>query len=266
LIEGRGGRRVAGDETDERRPRWRRSTRCATGWRGCWRSPRRSPSLDVARELERAALTALAEQKPDRVLATNVEFWSAVVLELRPHGGLVGPHPRAEADGAADPPGVPVYGSGGAPAVSIDGVSDAVDRLGTEEVARRLGVKRKTVYTYVSRGLLERHSSSGPHDSRFDPEEVERLAARGRRPDRSSALEVVVETELTMLDPAWRLSYRVGTRSSRRASAASRKSWDCCGTARRRRPGGWTTSAPRRSRRWAPPSARTPPTPSASPP
>jgi citrate synthase len=87
-------------------------------------------------------------------------------------------------------------------------VSDAIDRLGTEEVARRLGVKRETVYAYVSRGLLERHPASGPHDSQFDPEEVERLAARARRPDRSSALEVVVETELTLLDPAGRLSYR----------------------------------------------------------
>jgi citrate synthase len=40
-----------------------------------------SPRLDVAREVERAALAALAERKPDRVLAANVEFWSAVVLE-----------------------------------------------------------------------------------------------------------------------------------------------------------------------------------------
>ncbi len=87
-------------------------------------------------------------------------------------------------------------------------MSDAVDRLSTKEVARRLGVKRETVYAYVSRGLLERHPASHPHDSRFDPEEVERLAARARRPDRSSALEVVVETELTLLDPAGRLSYR----------------------------------------------------------
>jgi citrate synthase len=87
-------------------------------------------------------------------------------------------------------------------------MSDAVDRLGTEEVARRLGVKRETVYAYVSRGLLERHPASGPHDSQFDPDEVERLAARARRPDRSSALEVVVETELTLLDPAGRLAYR----------------------------------------------------------
>jgi citrate synthase len=89
-----------------------------------------------------------------------------------------------------------------------DSDRESEDRLGTEEVARRLGVKRETVYAYVSRGLLERHPASGPHDSQFDPAEVERLAARARRPDRSSALEVVVETELTLLDPAGRLSYR----------------------------------------------------------
>jgi citrate synthase len=40
-----------------------------------------SPRVAVARELERAALAALAEHKPDRVLATNVEFWSALVLD-----------------------------------------------------------------------------------------------------------------------------------------------------------------------------------------
>jgi citrate synthase len=87
-------------------------------------------------------------------------------------------------------------------------LSDAAERLSTEEVARRLGVKRETVYAYVSRGLLERHPASGPHHSEFEPKEVERLAERARRPDRSSALEVVVETELTLLEPAGRLSYR----------------------------------------------------------
>lgn len=87
-------------------------------------------------------------------------------------------------------------------------MSGRAERLSTEEVARRLGVKRETVYAYVSRGLLARHPESGPHDSRFDPAEVERLAARARRPDRSSALEVVVETELTLLEPGGRLSYR----------------------------------------------------------
>jgi citrate synthase len=87
-------------------------------------------------------------------------------------------------------------------------LSETTERLSTEEVARRLGVKRETVYAYVSRGLLVRHPASGPHHSEFDPEEVERLAERARRPDRSSALEVVVETELTLLEPEGRLSYR----------------------------------------------------------
>src|SRR4051812_31965910 len=35
----------------------------------------------VAEELEEAALAELKARKPDRVLATNVEFWSAVVLD-----------------------------------------------------------------------------------------------------------------------------------------------------------------------------------------
>src|ERR671920_388277 len=35
----------------------------------------------VAEELEKAALAELHARKPDRVLATNVEFWSAVVLD-----------------------------------------------------------------------------------------------------------------------------------------------------------------------------------------
>ncbi|MCK9248343.1 MAG: citrate synthase 2 [Solirubrobacteraceae bacterium] len=36
---------------------------------------------EVAEALERAALEELRARKPDRVLATNVEFWSAVVLD-----------------------------------------------------------------------------------------------------------------------------------------------------------------------------------------
>ena len=37
---------------------------------------------EVAEALEQAALAELKARKPDRVLATNVEFWSAVVLDL----------------------------------------------------------------------------------------------------------------------------------------------------------------------------------------
>jgi citrate synthase len=41
-----------------------------------------APRVEVAEALEDAALTELRERHPDRVLATNVEFWSAVVLDF----------------------------------------------------------------------------------------------------------------------------------------------------------------------------------------
>jgi citrate synthase len=41
-----------------------------------------APRVEVAEELEKAALAELKARKPDRVLATNVEFWSAVVLDF----------------------------------------------------------------------------------------------------------------------------------------------------------------------------------------
>jgi citrate synthase len=41
-----------------------------------------SPRVAVAEALETAALAELQARKPDRVLATNVEFWSAVVLDF----------------------------------------------------------------------------------------------------------------------------------------------------------------------------------------
>src|SRR5437868_7677416 len=41
-----------------------------------------SSRVEVAEALETAALAELHARKPDRVLATNVEFWSAVVLDF----------------------------------------------------------------------------------------------------------------------------------------------------------------------------------------
>jgi citrate synthase len=40
-----------------------------------------APRFAIAEALEQAALAELARRKPDRVLATNVEYWSAVVLD-----------------------------------------------------------------------------------------------------------------------------------------------------------------------------------------
>jgi len=41
-----------------------------------------SPRVEVAEELELAALAALQQRHPERVLATNVEYYSAVVLDV----------------------------------------------------------------------------------------------------------------------------------------------------------------------------------------
>jgi citrate synthase len=41
-----------------------------------------APRVAVAEALEQAALAELQARRPDRVLATNVEFWSAVVLDF----------------------------------------------------------------------------------------------------------------------------------------------------------------------------------------
>jgi citrate synthase len=41
-----------------------------------------APRYEVAEALEKAALAELQARRPDRVLATNVEFWAAVVLDF----------------------------------------------------------------------------------------------------------------------------------------------------------------------------------------
>jgi citrate synthase len=41
-----------------------------------------APRFQVAEAFEKAALQMLAERRPDRVLATNVEFWAAIVLDF----------------------------------------------------------------------------------------------------------------------------------------------------------------------------------------
>ena len=83
--------------------------------------------------------------------------------------------------------------------------------LDAAQTAELLGVKAATVYAYVSRGLLHprrpEHAGGGRH-SEFDRREVERLAARSRRGGRAGALDVLVESDLTLLDPAGAMYYR----------------------------------------------------------
>ncbi|HET6953981.1 MAG TPA: citrate/2-methylcitrate synthase [Acidimicrobiales bacterium] len=85
----------------------------------------------------------------------------------------------------------------------------SADRWMTSEAAAaRLGVKQQTLYAYVSRGLVGSEPVPGTRRSRFLRSDVERLAARQRAGGRSGGLEVVVETDLTLLDPAGALYYR----------------------------------------------------------
>ena len=96
---------------------------------------------------------------------------------------------------------------GPSPCLNIDLVNMG-ELLTTAEVARRLGVKRETVYAYVSRGLLARAPGSAPGRSLFELAAVDALADGARHPNRSGAIEVTVRTELTALDPHGRLFYR----------------------------------------------------------
>ena len=41
-----------------------------------------APRIEVAEALEKAALAELQARRPDRILATNIEFWAAVVLDF----------------------------------------------------------------------------------------------------------------------------------------------------------------------------------------
>ena len=61
-------------------------------------------------------------------------------------------------------------------AVSAPG-PDPARWLTTSQVATRLGIKRTTVYAYVSRGVLRRVRRPGRQDSWFDLSEVERYVS-----------------------------------------------------------------------------------------
>lgn len=79
-----------------------------------------------------------------------------------------------------------------------------------DQAAELLGVRLQTVYAYVSRGLLTRThtlNESGHRVSRFALDEVLRLAAERTRV-RTGSLDVLVESDVTLLDPKGRLSWR----------------------------------------------------------
>jgi citrate synthase len=74
------------------------------------------------------------------------------------------------------------------------------------EACQRLGIRPQTLYAYVSRGRLTPRKEG--RRSLFSVDELDGLAAKGRRGTRQARLEVLIDTELTLLDPGGRLFYR----------------------------------------------------------
>lgn len=89
------------------------------------------------------------------------------------------PHepPEAERPGEHGPGGGDLGDAGD---LGPGDLGDGGGRIGTQEAARRLGVKPATLYAYVSRGLLDSRRAAGGRGSTFDPDEVAALARRGR--------------------------------------------------------------------------------------
>jgi len=80
--------------------------------------------------------------------------------------------------------------------------------LTTAEAAALLGVKPQTLYAYVSRGQLMRRRDGDGHGSHFRRSDIEQLAGRGSRRSREGTVDVVIDSELTLLEPDGRLFYR----------------------------------------------------------
>jgi citrate synthase len=73
--------------------------------------------------------------------------------------------------------------------------------MDSEEAARRLGVKQTTLYTYVSRGLIQSYPGARPGRSLFDAEDVEVLSRRARGGKQLESKLATIVTEITQLRP-----------------------------------------------------------------
>jgi len=78
--------------------------------------------------------------------------------------------------------------------------------LTAAEAAARLGVKRESLYAYVSRGMLDRRLSEDGRTSLFALHDVERLRTERRRGrPASTSIDLTVTTSLTQIsdDGVW---------------------------------------------------------------
>ncbi|WP_018156225.1 citrate/2-methylcitrate synthase [Demetria terragena] len=84
------------------------------------------------------------------------------------------------------------------------------EQMSVSAAADLLGVRKETVYAYVSRGLLRRTYASGPDGrrvSRLDLRQVRELAAQTHR-TRPGQWELSIDSSISELDARGRLSYR----------------------------------------------------------
>ncbi len=93
-------------------------------------------------------------------------------------------------------------------ATDVSPAPEEAPLLSATEAAARLGVKRETLYAYVSRGLLRSRAAPQGRGRLFDPAEVDRLRARpgGRRPTRAADALEIASSVTTMT--GGRLRYR----------------------------------------------------------
>src|SRR5437763_1361841 len=78
------------------------------------------------------------------------------------------------------------------------------------EAADRLGVTKRTLYAYASRGVLTAWPmrGGGGRRSRYERTQVETLADRTAKRERAGQVEIRVETAVTDLRPAGALAFR----------------------------------------------------------
>ncbi|MEM7340138.1 MAG: citrate synthase [Actinomycetota bacterium] len=72
--------------------------------------------------------------------------------------------------------------------------------LTSREAAARLGVKRATLYAYVSRGLITRRIGPDGRTSRFDPAEIDALRQGRRAGDDEGEIRTSIATAITRVD------------------------------------------------------------------
>ncbi|HEY1915192.1 MAG TPA: citrate/2-methylcitrate synthase [Streptosporangiaceae bacterium] len=71
------------------------------------------------------------------------------------------------------------------------------DWITADAAAERLGVKRATLYAYVSRGVLVRKRAADGRGSLFDAAEIDRLTSRGRPRHPAGGGDLIIESAIT---------------------------------------------------------------------